>query len=92
LGGQLAEQGAETWRQQHRVTANRELALANGTGTARATWNAAADGLIDALAGPWLAPVGLLRCRVGHRPWGARDRARRPRALSVGVSGASRGR
>jgi AcrR family transcriptional regulator len=39
------------------VCAERERALANGTGTARASWEDAATGLIDALAGLWLAPV-----------------------------------
>ncbi len=39
------------------VCAERERALAHSTGTPRATWDEAADGLIDALVGLWLAPV-----------------------------------
>jgi AcrR family transcriptional regulator len=39
------------------VCAERERSLADGTGTARATWDEAATGLIDALAGLWLAPA-----------------------------------
>jgi len=39
------------------VCAERERALAEGTGTARATWDDCATGLIDALVGLWLAPV-----------------------------------
>ncbi|APU15509.1 MULTISPECIES: TetR/AcrR family transcriptional regulator [Actinoalloteichus] len=37
--------------------AERERALAEGTLTARATWEDAATGLIDAITGMWLAPV-----------------------------------
>ncbi|CAM3952914.1 TetR/AcrR family transcriptional regulator [Kibdelosporangium persicum] len=37
--------------------AERERALAEGTATPRASWRDTADGLIDALAGLWLAPV-----------------------------------
>lgn len=37
--------------------AERERALHAGTATPRATWSAAANGLIDALVGLWLAPV-----------------------------------
>jgi AcrR family transcriptional regulator len=39
------------------VCAERERALANGTGTPRASWEDAATGLIDALVAVWLAPV-----------------------------------
>ncbi|RJQ78913.1 TetR/AcrR family transcriptional regulator [Amycolatopsis panacis] len=39
------------------VPAERERALAEGTPTPRATWQDAADGLIDAIAGIWTAPV-----------------------------------
>ena len=39
------------------VCAERERALAEGTGTPRATWDDTATGLIDALVGLWLAPV-----------------------------------
>jgi AcrR family transcriptional regulator len=38
------------------VCAERERALAGGTGTARVTWEDTAGGLIDALVGLWLAP------------------------------------
>ena len=37
--------------------AERELALASGTATARASWEDTATGLADAVAGLWLAPV-----------------------------------
>ncbi|MFC3996014.1 TetR/AcrR family transcriptional regulator [Nocardiopsis sediminis] len=37
--------------------ARRERALANGTPTHRSTWDDAATGLIDAIAGLWQAPV-----------------------------------
>jgi AcrR family transcriptional regulator len=37
--------------------AERERALAEGAPTPRASWNDAATGLIDAIAGLWLAPV-----------------------------------
>jgi AcrR family transcriptional regulator len=39
------------------MIAERELALAEGTPTPRASWHDAATGLVDALAGLWLAPV-----------------------------------
>ncbi|MFK0250369.1 TetR/AcrR family transcriptional regulator [Amycolatopsis azurea] len=39
------------------MVAERERALAEGTPTPRSTWRDAATGLIDALAGMWLAPV-----------------------------------
>ncbi|WP_103528704.1 TetR/AcrR family transcriptional regulator, partial [Streptomyces sp. SM12] len=39
------------------VLAERELALAEGTPTPRATWSDGATGLIDALVGLWYAPV-----------------------------------
>lgn len=39
------------------VPAERERALAEGTPTPRATWQDAADGLIDAIAGMWTAPA-----------------------------------
>jgi len=39
------------------MVAERERALAEGTPTPRSTWHDAATGLIDALAGMWLAPV-----------------------------------
>ncbi|MBB4683110.1 TetR/AcrR family transcriptional regulator [Amycolatopsis jiangsuensis] len=39
------------------LPAERERALAEGTPTPRATWQDAADGLIDAIAAMWLAPV-----------------------------------
>jgi AcrR family transcriptional regulator len=39
------------------MVAERERALAEGTHTPRANWSDAADGLIDAIAGLWTAPV-----------------------------------
>ncbi|MFB9909618.1 TetR/AcrR family transcriptional regulator [Allokutzneria oryzae] len=39
------------------VFAERERALADRTATARATWDEAATGLVDAITGLWLAPV-----------------------------------
>ncbi len=39
------------------MIAERELALAEGTPTPRASWHDAATGLVDALVGLWLAPV-----------------------------------
>ncbi len=39
------------------MVAERERALAEGTPTPRSTWQDAATGLIDALAGLWLAPA-----------------------------------
>jgi len=39
------------------MIAERERALADNTPTPRATWHDAANGLIDALVGLWLAPV-----------------------------------
>jgi hypothetical protein len=38
------------------MTAERERALADSTSTPRSTWRDAATGLIDAIAGIWLAP------------------------------------
>lgn len=38
-------------------SAERERALSEGAGTPRAGWRDAATGLIDALCGPWLAPI-----------------------------------
>jgi AcrR family transcriptional regulator len=43
------------------VMAERERALHEGGATARATWEATAVGLIDAIVGIWLAPVTLAR-------------------------------
>ncbi|MCZ9353510.1 TetR/AcrR family transcriptional regulator, partial [Streptomyces mutabilis] len=39
------------------VAAERERALAEGRPTPRASWQDAADGLVDAIVGMWLAPV-----------------------------------
>jgi AcrR family transcriptional regulator len=39
------------------MCAERERALADGTPTPRSSWHGAANGLIDALVGLWLAPV-----------------------------------
>jgi hypothetical protein len=39
------------------ILAERERALADGTPTSRATWQEAADGLIDGIVGIWQAPV-----------------------------------
>nr|WP_042192463.1 TetR family transcriptional regulator [Kibdelosporangium sp. MJ126-NF4] len=39
------------------MVAERERALADGTPTARSTWQDTADGLVDALVGLWMAPV-----------------------------------
>lgn len=39
------------------LAADRERAVAEGAPTARATWDEAATGLVDALAGMWLAPA-----------------------------------
>ncbi|QUH03609.1 TetR/AcrR family transcriptional regulator [Saccharopolyspora erythraea] len=39
------------------VCAERERALAEGTGTPRATWDEVAAGLVDAITGLWTAPV-----------------------------------
>ena len=39
------------------MVAERERALAEDSATPRATWQAAASGLIDAITGLWLAPV-----------------------------------
>ncbi|MFG2133668.1 TetR/AcrR family transcriptional regulator [Streptomyces sp. NPDC048751] len=43
------------------TAAERERALAEGTPTPRATWHDAATGLIDAIAGLWLAPHSRTR-------------------------------
>ncbi|GAA4213023.1 TetR/AcrR family transcriptional regulator [Actinocatenispora rupis] len=40
------------------VVGERERALADGTRTRRSSWEEAATGLIDAIVGLWLAPVG----------------------------------
>ncbi|HYH29456.1 MAG TPA: TetR/AcrR family transcriptional regulator [Pseudonocardia sp.] len=45
------------------VLADRERALADGAPTPRATWQDAADGLIDALVAVWRAPVTSSRPR-----------------------------
>jgi len=39
------------------MVAERERALAEGTPTPRSTWDDAANGIVDALVGMWLAPV-----------------------------------
>lgn len=39
------------------ICAERERALAEGTGTLRPSWSATAAGLIDAITGLWLAPA-----------------------------------
>jgi hypothetical protein len=39
------------------MLAERERALYEGTAPGRATWEATAAGLIDAIVGLWLAPV-----------------------------------
>jgi hypothetical protein len=39
------------------ICAERERALAEGTPTPRSSWDDAAGGLVDAIAGMWLAPV-----------------------------------
>jgi hypothetical protein len=39
------------------MSGERERSLAEDTTTPRHTWNSAAAGLIDALAGMWLAPI-----------------------------------
>jgi len=48
------------------VMAERERALADGTPTPRASWHDAANGLIDALVGMWLAPVTTTSKRKGE--------------------------
>ncbi|SES20495.1 transcriptional regulator, TetR family [Lentzea xinjiangensis] len=45
------------------MIAERERALAENTPTPRASWHDAADGLVDALTGLWLAPVSQSRRR-----------------------------
>ncbi|MFE9452053.1 TetR/AcrR family transcriptional regulator [Streptomyces sp. NPDC006739] len=52
-----AERGLMTRTLILHTCAERERALAEGTGTARATWGDAATGLADAIVGMWLAPV-----------------------------------
>ncbi|MGW0801515.1 TetR/AcrR family transcriptional regulator [Nonomuraea sp. NPDC002799] len=52
-----AERGDMTRQLITHTCAERERALAEGTPTARSSWHDAASGLIDALAGLWLAPV-----------------------------------
>ncbi|MGK3998833.1 TetR/AcrR family transcriptional regulator [Sorangium sp. So ce1024] len=44
------------------MCAERERALQAGIATPRATWDAAAVGLVDALVGLWTAPVTPTRC------------------------------
>jgi hypothetical protein len=39
------------------MCAEYERALAEGTATARATWQEMADGLVDGIVGLWTAPV-----------------------------------
>ncbi|MEV7426379.1 TetR family transcriptional regulator [Streptomyces sp. NPDC091212] len=51
------------------MCAEREAALADGTGTVRPSWRQAADGLVDALVGLWLAPI------TGGAAAGARPRS-----------------
>ncbi|HVK66953.1 MAG TPA: TetR/AcrR family transcriptional regulator [Polyangium sp.] len=43
------------------MCAERERALQAGSATPRATWDAAAEGLVDALVGLWTAPVTLTK-------------------------------
>ncbi|MDC0741612.1 TetR/AcrR family transcriptional regulator [Polyangium mundeleinium] len=43
------------------MCAERERALQAGSATPRATWDAAAEGLLDALVGLWTAPVTLTK-------------------------------
>ncbi|WP_243793755.1 TetR/AcrR family transcriptional regulator [Saccharopolyspora gloriosae] len=52
-----AERGDMARQLMVHVSAERERALAEGTGTPRASWSDAATGLIDALCGLWLAPI-----------------------------------
>ena len=52
-----AERGDMTRHLMVHGLAERERALAEGTATPRATWDEAATGLVDAIAGLWLAPV-----------------------------------
>jgi hypothetical protein len=52
-----AERGDMTRHLMVHGLAERERALAEGTGTPRATWDEAATGLVDAITGLWLAPV-----------------------------------
>ena len=54
------------------MCAERERALHEGTATPRATWEAAAVGLIDALVGLWQAPYTPV-----ERPDRTKRRARR---------------
>ncbi|MEV4630637.1 TetR family transcriptional regulator [Micromonospora sp. NPDC049523] len=49
--------------------AERERALAEGTPTPRASWHDAANGLIDALVGLWLAPVTTHPDDAQEEPW-----------------------
>ncbi|MFC0107968.1 TetR/AcrR family transcriptional regulator [Kibdelosporangium aridum] len=53
----LAERGDMARQLMTHMVAERELALAEGTPTPRASWHDAATGLVDALVGLWLAPV-----------------------------------
>jgi AcrR family transcriptional regulator len=53
----LAERGDMARQLLVHMNAERERALAEGTPTPRSSWQDAATGLIDALAGMWLAPV-----------------------------------
>lgn len=52
-----AERGDMARQLMVHMVAERERALAEGTPTARSTWQDAATGLIDAITGLWLAPV-----------------------------------
>ncbi|MFJ5265076.1 TetR/AcrR family transcriptional regulator [Streptomyces sp. NPDC088387] len=52
-----AERGAMARHLIVHTCAERERALAEHTGTPRATWHETAGGLIDAITGMWLAPV-----------------------------------
>ncbi len=45
------------------ILADREADLAAGRPTARPTWTACADGVVDALVGLWQAPVGRASAR-----------------------------
>lgn len=56
------ERGAMTRQLMQHTVAERELALAEGFPTARASWEDAATGLIDAITGLWLAPTSS-ECR-----------------------------
>ncbi|QVQ51958.1 TetR/AcrR family transcriptional regulator [Spiractinospora alimapuensis] len=55
--GVREERGAMTRQLMLHAVAERELALAEGLPTARASWDDATTGLIDAITGLWLAPT-----------------------------------